>query len=287
VHNTNNSQQIFTIAKYEWRRALARKKVSLLIILTIIAEFLPYIVLTQLPIPRVIQNVKSLMWLVGTIFPHGLLLQFIAIFIATSSTAEEYEQGTADIILSKPMSRTEYLLGKFVGGYTLLAFIAFITSSLAIILSYAVFGSQQYVEYSPTIYIAIIFSTLAFFSIGFMTGELFRVSSLAYLVSSSVFISAVILGPFLILASNLTGEQFYLGVVKWLPNWGPTNLPIMTAKVLFLQNSILPFGLGDSFLTVSGTIIEAVVSIIAYSSIPIAISFLRFLRSDITNKSSV
>jgi len=24
VNNTNNSQQIFTIAKYEWRRALAR-----------------------------------------------------------------------------------------------------------------------------------------------------------------------------------------------------------------------------------------------------------------------
>jgi len=282
----NNSQRILTIAKYEWRRALARKKVSLLIILTIVTEFVPYIVLTQLPIPQAIQSIKSFMWLVGTILPYGLLLQFVAIFIATGSTAEEYEQGTADTILTKPVRRTEYLLGKFVGGYTLFAFIALITSSLAVTLSYGVFGPQKYAEYAPMMYIAIIFSTLVFFSIGFMTGELFRVSSLAYLVSSTIFIFALVLGPFLILASTLTGDQFYLDIVKWLPNWGSSNLPMMVARALFLQNLRLPFGGGDFNLTVSGTMTEAIVSIIIYTSVPIAIAFFRFLKSDITKSVS-
>jgi len=282
----NNSQRILTIAKYEWRRALARKKVSLLIILTIVTEFVPYIVLTQLPIPQAIQSIKSFMWLVGTILPYGLLLQFVAIFIATGSTAEEYEQGTADTILTKPVRRTEYLFGKLIGGYTLFAFIALITSSLAVTLSYGVFGPQQYAEYAPMMYIAIIFSTLVFFSIGFMTGELFRVSSLAYLVSSTIFIFALVLGPFLILASNLTGEQFYLNIVKWLPNWGSSNLPMMVARALFLQNLRLPFGGGDFNLTVSGTMAEAIVSIVIYTSVPIAIAFFRFLKSDITKSVS-
>ena len=286
VPTMNNSHRILTIAKYEWRRALARKKVALLITLTIIAEFLPYIVLTQLPIPQFIQNVKSFMWLAGTLLPHGLLLQFIAIFIATGSTAEEYEQGTADTILSKPIKRTEYLLGKFIGGYTLFAFIALLTSFLALILSYSVFGPQQSAEYAPAIYLAIVFSTLVFFSIGFMTGELFRVSSLAYLVSSTTFISALILGPILILASNLTGDPFYLDVVKWLPNWGALNLPTLAARALFLQNLRLPFGGGDTSLTVSGSILESIISIAIYASVPMAITILRFLKSDITNKSA-
>ena len=282
----NNIQRILTIARYEWRRALARRKVFLLIVLTITAEFLPFIVLTQLPIPPAIRIVHSLMWLVGTIFPHALFLQFIAIFISTGATAEEYEQGTADSILSKPIRRTEYLIGKFIGGYSLFAFTAFLTSALAMILSYSTFGPQEFAEFAPAIYISIIFSSLVFFTMGFMTGEVFRTSSLAYLVSSTVFIASLILGPFLLLASNLTGEQFYLDIVRWLPNWGASNLPMMVAKTLFLQNIRLPFGLGDFGIAVNGTILQALMSISIYTTVPMVIAFLRFLRSDVTNKSS-
>ena len=61
---------------------------------------------------------------------------------------------------------------------------------------------------------------------------------------------------------------------------------MMVARALFLQNLRLPFGGGDSNLTVSGTIAEAIVSIIIYTSVPIAIAFFRFLRSDITKSVS-
>ena len=281
----NSIQSIFTISQYEWRRALARRKVSLLIIFTLLVEFLPFAVLTLLPIPGFLTEITGIMWLVGVITPHAFFLQFVALLIGSGSTAEEYEQGTADLLLAKPISRTKYLLGKFIGGITLYSFIALLTTLLAIVLSITYFGTQQYLEFAPIIYLTIILSTLVFFSIGFVAGETLRASGLAYLVASSIFITSLILGPFLTVANSLTGNPFYLDISRVLPTWSVQNLPLMAARELFLGSNNLPFFFSMSPQT-SGSPLEAIAGILIYSTIGIIIAFVRFLKTDVTKKST-
>ena len=277
-------QSVFAVGQYEWRRALARKKVFLLIVFTILVEVLPFAVLTLLPIPNFLRGVTGLMWLVGVVTPHSFFLQFVALLIGSGSTAEEYEQGTADLILAKPLSRTSYLLGKFLGGFTLFSFIALLTTLLAVILSTSLFGAQQYVEYAPVIYLTIVLSTMVFFSIGFAAGETLRAPGLAYLVASSTFITSLILVPFLTVANSLTGNPLYLDVSRALPTWSVQNLPLMTAKTLFLGSNSIPF-IFSFTPQISGTMPEAVAGILIYSAICIIIAFTRFLKTDVTKKS--
>ncbi len=280
----NNIEAILVVGQYEWRRALARKKIALLIIFTILIEVLPFVILTTLPLPSFILEITGLMWFIGAITPHFFFLQFVALLIGSGSTAEEYEQGTADLILAKPLSKTSYLLGKFFGGLTLFAFVAFLTTFLAIIISTATFGAQLYLEYAPAIYLSLVFSTLVFFSIGFVTGETFRSPSLSYLVASSIFITSFIMVPFLTVANSLTGNTFYLDISRALPTWSVQNLPMIIAQELFLESGNLPFLL-SSGPQVSGTLTEAVTGILIYSSIAISIAFIRFLKSDVTKRS--
>ncbi len=280
----NVLQSIIAVGQYEWRRALARKKVFLLIIFTILVEVLPFAVLTLLPIPNFLIEITGLMWLVGVVTPHSFFLQFVALLIGSGSTAEEYEQGTADLILAKPLSRTSYLLGKFLGGLTLFSFIALLTTVLAIILSTSLFGAQQYVEYAPIIYLTIVLSTLVFFSIGFVAGETLRAPGLAYLVASSIYITSLILVPFLTVANGLTGNTFYLEVSRALPTWSVQNLPLMTARTLFLGSNSLPF-IFSFTPQIPGSQLEAIAGILIYSTICIAFAFARFLKTDVTKKS--
>jgi ABC-2 type transport system permease protein len=281
----NRIGSILAVSQYEWRRALARKKVSLLIIFTILVEFLPFAVLTLIPLPGFLLEITGLMWFVGVITPHAFFLQFVALLIGSGSTAEEYEQGTADLILAKPLSRTSYLLGKFVGGLTLFSFIALLTTLLAIVLSTTIFGAQMYLEYAPVIYLSIVLSTLVFYSIGFVSGETLRSPGLAYLVASSIFITSLLLGPFLTVANSLTGDPLYLEISRVLPTWSVSNLPLITASDLFLGSNSLPFIFSPT-PQVSGTLMEALAGILVYSTAGFAIAFTRFLKTDITKKST-
>lgn len=280
----NQVKSIFTISQYEWKRALARKKVALLILFTVLVEFLPFAVLTLLPFPSFLQEITGMIWIIGALTPHFFFLQFAALLIGSGSTAEEYSQGTADIILSKPISKISYLIGKFFGGFTLFSFIALLTTILAIILSTLTFGAQSSLEFAPVVYLSIVFSTLVFFSIGFAMGEIFRSPTIAYMVASSIYIISFILSPFLVFANSLTGDPFYLEISRILPTWSVQNFPIMLSQELFLGTDALPF-VSSSGPQVGGTLVEAFTIILIYSSIAITISFIRFLYSDVTKKS--
>jgi ABC-2 type transport system permease protein len=223
------------------------------------------------------------MWFIGALTPHFFFLQFVALLIGSGATAEEYGQGTADIILSKPISKMSYLIGKFLGGLTLFSFIALLTTILAILLSTFTFGAQSYLEFAPVVYFSLVFSTLVFFSFGFVMGEVFRSPTIAYLIASSIYIMSFILSPFLVFANSLTGDPFYLDISRALPTWSVQNFPIIISQELFLGFDSIPFI--SSGPVIGGTLIEAFTGILVYSSIGIGISFFRFLRTDVTKKS--
>lgn len=280
--------RIFNIARYEWRRALARRMVLVLFILTIIIGVLPIVVLTMLPRALLaIQNLRGYIWLIGVLLPQGFFIHFLALLISAGSMADEYQNATADVILSKPISRVEYFLGKFLGGFSLLAAIASLLMVLGIASASIAFPGQLSLDYAPLILVGIITSSLIFFCIGFMSGELLRSTTISYLAASSAFIIILIIENVLEAVAPFQGanQDFFYLIGRLLPTWAAVNLPYMQAEQLL--PSLLGSKVGQAiFQTVPGTIPQALLYITIYAGAAFTIALLRFSFTDVTKRGS-
>lgn len=288
----NTLQRVVTIIQYEWKRALAKKWFFALIILACATQIAILVVFNFLytnpppdlpqPFRDMLTQIKPFMWTVEVLTPQGFFMSLIVILIAGGSMSEEYEHGTADILLSKPISKLEYLAGKYLGGLSLLSFVAALTTSLGVLLAIGFFGPQEGLQFVPHIYLAIIYSNLVFLSLAFMFSEVLRRTTLSYFSAIGVFIASMVTGGLLSTVYGFTGEQLYLDVSKWLPNWGASNFPsFVMGKLMNIPSS--PFisqTLGNSNLLLAGVFIAI------YTSIFIVISAFRLVRSDITKKTT-
>ena len=209
---------------YELRRTVARKKVLALVILTILLDTLPYIFLSNAGPSIVPLDARPYLWVAGVFLPQALFLQFIALLISAGSMSEEYEQGTAELLLSKPVSRDEYFLGKFSGGLLLLALVVALNAILSVASSTFTFGPQLSLEVLPSVVLSQVFSA------AFMIGELVRRSSLAYIIASAVFFTSQIAGVYLGLIFRLTGNEFYHLLDLYLPTSPVNSLPLLVAR---------------------------------------------------------
>ncbi len=278
----NTLQRIAVIIGYEWRRALAKKKILALIILAIAIQTLPFAVFTQI-FTDLTEEAKATMWVLGALGGQSLFIQLVAIIIAGGSTAEEYEHGTADILLSKPIKKLEYMSGKFLGGFSLLVVIETLMVAIGVFLGFALFGPQKYLEFAPLILGAIAYSSLLFFSLTFMFSEVIRKGTLAMLTIIGVYVaSSILYGALIMLYSfSVAGgspNEFYVDVSKLLPTWSTGNLPTFIASEVMqqLNNPFIPLPTGDIILSAS------IIAVYTVASISIAI--IRLVKSDVTKK---
>ena len=70
----------------------------------------------------------------------------VALFIFSTAVASEIRKGTIRLTLSKPVSRTQFLLGKYLGGVVVMAAFALLTWFAILI-----FAQTQNLELSPVI----------------------------------------------------------------------------------------------------------------------------------------
>ena len=279
----NTLQRIFVILSYEWNRALAKKKVLALVILGIVIQVLPFVAFTQVAPGFLTDEAKATMWIFGALGGQSLFIQLVAIIVAGGSMSEEYEHGTADMLLSKPIRRVEYLTGKFLGGFSLLVAVEALMVTTGVLMGYAFFGPQNDLQYAPLIFAAIAYSSLLFFSLTFMFGEVLRKGTLAMLTAIGVFIASQILyGVLLILHafSVAAGEpnQLYVDVSKLLPTWSAGNLPTLIASELMpvLRNPLITLTTGEIVLP------AAIIAV--YFIVSVAITVTRLLKSDVAKK---
>jgi ABC-2 type transport system permease protein len=276
-------RRVAVIIEYEWRRALAKKKILALIILAVVVQTLPFIIFTQITLDLTAEA-RATMWVVGALGGQNLFLQLVAIIVAGGSMSEEYEHGTADILLSKPIKRLEYMTGKFLGGFSLLITIEAVMVAIGVFLGLAFFGPQTYLEFAVAILGSIIYSSLLFFSLTFMFSELMRKNTLAILTGIGVFIvSQVLYSAFLALYmfSTVGGapNEFYLTVSKVLPTWSASNLPT------FIASEVMPM-LSNPFISLAtGDVGLAAVIVAVYTIVSISIASVRLVKSDVTKKS--
>jgi len=274
------------LVTYEWKRALAKKWLYALVILALVLQVglfvLLYYFLTNPPPGFTItgpslEEVKASMWLVGVLGPQGLFIPLIAIMIAGGSMSEEYEHGTADILLSKPITKIEYMTGKFLGGLSLLGFVIALTTILGATLAYGFFGPQDSIHFVPIIYLVLLYSNMLFFSMSFMFSEVIRRTTLSILAVIGILVASAFIGGILSTMYYISREQLYLEISKWLPNWSVSNLPSFVASELITAPG--------TFISLPGGDIQLAAAIIAaYTIASILIATLKLVRSDVTKR---
>jgi ABC-2 type transport system permease protein len=263
-------RRVAVIAGYEWRRAIAKKKVLALVILAIVFQTL--VIVGDYEVYRtvgitVLGGDKGLLW-IGAVSDGVLFVQLIAIIVGGGSMSEEYEHGTADVLLSKPVTRSEYIFGKFLGGLSLLAMFEALTTLVVVALSLVFFGAQSDLQFAPLMFLAIAYSSLIFYCLSFTFSEVFRGTTLAILLALAVLIASPIISQILSLLSIST---------RALPTWAATSFPSLLMSELVTAPSLLPAADTEALF-------QAALIIALYAIVFMLIAVYRLLKSDVTKK---
>jgi len=285
----NALRRVTVIIGYEWKRALAKKKFLVLVFLVFAVQITVFVVFNHLftnPPPGLevwLEQIKPLMWTLAVLAPQGFFSVLIAIMIAGGSMSEEYEQGTADILLSKPITRMEYVAGKYLGGLSLFSFVMALTTVLGVILSVIFFSPQDSLQFIPHVYLAVVYSNLVFLSLAFMFSETLRRTMLALLSTVGVFIASSVISGILTGVHMITGEELYLEASKWLPDWCVSNFPNFVIRELNISVPLF----GGTFVSAGETETFLAGSLIAvYTIVFVAIAVVRIVKSDVTKKTA-
>jgi ABC-2 type transport system permease protein len=274
-------RRVGTIIGYEWKRALAKKKILALIILVIAFQTLIMVAFSRFVGTMFLSNeAGSFMWILGVLEGQGLFVPLIAIMVAGGSMSEEYEHGTADILLSKPITRVEYMCGKFLGGFSLLAMIEALTTFVGVVLSLWFFGAQTGLQFAPLMFLAMVYSSLIFFCLSFMFSEVFRGSTLAMLMAFGILIASSVIGPILTALYNISGQHLYVDLGRGIPTWAATSFPsLLMSELITAPRTLLP-------VADSEALYQAAIIIAVYAVIFIVIAAYRLLKSDVTKKTA-
>lgn len=296
----NTLRRVAVIIGYEWRRALAKKKILALIILAVAFQTLIMVVFSQLVTRTMLwtDEVMPFMWIFGVLQGQSLFVPLIAIITAGSSMSEEYEHGTADILLSKPITKVEYMVGKFFGGFSLLAIVEFCTTCVGVILAVGFFGPQNGLQYVPLMFLAIVYSSLIFFCLSFMFSEVFRKSTIAMLSAFAILFASSIISQYLAMLYMMTSDYLYFHLSRGIPTWGATYFPSLLMKALMTMPStifisadpLISFEAAkpgvDSAILVRDALLQASITVAVYAIIFILIAVYRLLKSDVTKKTA-
>jgi ABC-2 type transport system permease protein len=269
-----------TIIGYEWRRAVAKKIILALVVLAVVFQTLTMFLFTRLiGTSQLFPNeARPFMWILGVLEGQSLFVPLIAIVTAGGSMSEEYEHGTADILLSKPITRVEYMFGKFLGGFSLLAMVEALTTFVGLVLSLGFFGAQTSLQLAPLMFLAIVYSSLVFFCLSFMLSEALRRSTLAMLLAFGILIASSVIGEVLADLYRVTGQQSYDYLIRGIPTWAAGNFPSFLMSEFIMAPSIV---LPASDL---GALYQAAIIVAVYAIIFILTATYRLVKSDVAKK---
>jgi ABC-2 type transport system permease protein len=286
-----NPEVVLTFLRYEIKRSIARRKIVALGFFTLLIGTAPYFLLSYLGgghgvLMTILRPYFGYLWVVGVFLPQTFFIPFTAILISGGAMSEEYEQGTAELLLSKPVTKADYFAGKFLGGYLLIVFLVGLNTVLSVISATLTFGAQTGLFTIPLVFAAEIFGALLFFGVGFMFGEVVRRSSLSYIISSALFFTCEIFGLALTLIYTLTSLPFYRQVQLFLPTSPMASLPLL------VEQPYLPTRV-DTLLTFAtfGGAVETSLAfsiglILLYFGSVLIVSFVYFERADVSRKVS-
>lgn len=281
-----NLWRVWAFSEYEIRRATARKKVLVLVVVTILIATIPAVLIRSVGSSFLPLQDYPFVWVFGVFVVQGFFLPFTSLLIAAGSMSEEYEQGTAEVLLSKPVTRDEYFTGKFMGGFLLITGVILLNATLSVTSASILFGGQQALNVLPLVALSQVYSALIFLSIAFMAGELVRRSSLSYVIASAVYFSSAVAGIILRVIYTITGDVFYQHINVYLPTTPVSSLPLqvglpyLPTEVKTILELALIFGPSPTETSVAFSL--GLIGLYAFVAIAIARTY--FNRVDVAKK---
>lgn len=154
-------------------------------------------------------------------------IPLIALLLAYDSVVGEAERGTLTLLLTHPVSRTEVILGKFIGHLFLL--------TIAIVVGYGVagltisltgetyFADQEWKSFIRLLLSSVLLGAI-FLSIGYMVSAWVRERGTAAAMAIGIWLLFVLLYDMGLLALLASGDSGINGeLVKWLMLINPTD----------------------------------------------------------------
>lgn len=252
-------EQISKIFSYEFSRAFKQKKYYAVLAVGIIFQ------LANLAIPKIYPEIESFVGfeysqiaIQSVLFPTGFFTLIISLAVAFNSISGEFENKSAKLLFTKPLSKIEFYVGKFLGslGAVIVAILVWVIVGLS---GYVIYESQALLGNVPFVFLALIYAALPFLAIIAAVSAITKKSTVsAVIVLVIYFTQTIALIPILQFIYNID-------IIKFLPNWGIENFPMAIAGISSL----------DSFL--------AALSIAIYTLVPFLAGLIYFEYSDITD----
>ncbi|MCP8320655.1 MAG: ABC transporter permease [archaeon] len=204
------------LLKYELLWNLRKRKFQAILLIVVIVQMITFVVpviLSSIAGQAIQQNpYKALS------SPSGFFVFLFAIAIGMNSIPEEFEHGRAHILFSKPVSRSLIFLAKVVAALIILTIAYIILYLIGLGLSYAIYGPQEYMIFSPFLILGILLSTILYLSIVFFFGAVSKSSIIAALGSFGILIG---LGITVGILGAFAGQAW---IADYIPSQGQSGM---------------------------------------------------------------
>ncbi|MEM2873256.1 MAG: ABC transporter permease [Nitrososphaerales archaeon] len=188
--------------------------------------------------------------------PSGFFIFLIAIAIGMNSIPEEFEHGRAHILFSKPVSRSLIFLAKIAAALIILTIAYTILYLIGLGLSYAIYGPQDYVVFSPILILGILLSTILYLSMVFFLGAVSKSSIIAALGSFGILIG---LGITVGILGVFAGQAW---IADYIPSGGQSGMIVDNG--MFIQTGTDNLGVILSQLAINPNANVNVTYVIGY-----------------------
>jgi len=260
---------------------VAKKRMLVLIAAVFLTEAGLYLVITRLP-PPFLGQLYPYAWVLGVIAPTLGLLQVTSLMVGSTVFSDEYEAGTSDFWLTRPVSRTEYYIGKALGGLALILCIVSAYTAFSVGIAWFVFGPQNRLDLLLTSFPASVASALPFYAIGLAFSEVLRRGMMATILSGLTFFGSYIFESYAAAVATFSNDRALLELSRFLPTWGSVRI---TTDVLV--QGLSPTGiltLLDPGLSGGSSTSLMLLNVIAYTAIALLVAWLRLKTGDVSRR---
>lgn len=303
---------MFIVFEKEFKDLLRSKRLILIMVTFILSYVISigsFVVMFNeqgIPIPRNIMNL-----VLGSLVNYlSLIASIIGIALGFDAISGEHEKGTLRIVLSQPIFRDEFVIGKFLAALAVISFALVLATSLSLSSAVIMLGlTLKYEDIARTM-LMVLFSillALAYYSISVLLSTVFKKSSTSALVSISLLIIFFVILPVLstIIARAIVGPPPGIRFKPGMSEEELVKIREYQRQVNTVREGLLIFSLNHHFNLLAGMLaryrseagstvsvdriiievlsrnLSSIVVLLVVVIVPLVISFILFTRSEL------